>query len=102
MASLIIAVARLLVLGLVAMSAIVSMYAATNAVAVYTNHTVFTSGLMMVAAGALVNPLFCFLATYGLLRYSDVPVVEALALTLPACLAWCVAAARTLLAATAR
>ncbi len=98
----VIVAARGLLLVIVAVSGIVSIYEATNATAVYTNHTLFTAGLMMVAAAALVNPLFCFIAIYGLVRYADVSLGLALTLTLPACIAWCVAAGRGLLAATAR
>ena len=102
MSRFIISLAKVLVLAIVAISAIVSMYQATNAVAVYTEHTVFTSGLMMVVTAVLVNPLFCFIANYGLVRYADVPLAEALTLTLPACLAWCVVLGRGLLAAPPR
>ena len=102
MARIILTLPKMLLLGIVAISAIVSMYGATNAIAVYSDHSVFVSGLMMVAAAVLVNPLFCFIANYGLMHYADVPLGVALTLTLPACLAWCFVLGRSLIAAPPR
>lgn len=102
MSSFIISTTRVLLFAIVATSAIVSLYSAMNAVAVYTDHSSFTGGMLMIVAGVAINPLFCYVATYGLVRYLNMPLWEAMAITLPACLAWCVAATRTLLGSAAR
>ncbi len=102
MSSFVINLAKATLFGLVAMSAIVSLYSAINAIAVYSDHSVFVGGLAMVIAGVVINPLFCFIATYGLVRYVNVPLWEAVAITAPACLAWCTVATRTLLGFAAR
>ena len=50
-----------------AATAIVCLYAAINAIAVYTNHTVFVSGLAVILMAIAIGPLFCFIAAYGLI-----------------------------------
>lgn len=79
---------------LVAASGIVSMYAAVNAFSVYSNLNVFISGLLVILLGIAVGPLFCFIAAYGLVYFSDRSVPFAVAVVAPVLVAWCANAVR--------
>ena len=96
MAAVIINATKAIVFLVVGASAIVSMYAAINATSIYTNIDVFFSGLLVIAIGVLLGPLFCFIAGYGMIYFLDLPAGEAAVIVLPAFLAWCFIAVRTL------
>ena len=102
MAAFVISLAKGVVFVLLAASAILSLYAATHAMAVYTDVDVFLSGLAMILVGVALGPLFCFIAAYGLVNFLDLPTWEAVVLVAPALAGWCVAAARALGGAVAR
>lgn len=99
MAAFIINAAKVVAFLTVSLSAIVSMYSAVNAVAIHSNFNVFFSGLLTVVSGVIFGPLFCYIAGYGMVRYLDQPVSEAVVIVAPTLLAWCFAAGRTLLQA---
>ena len=73
-----------------------SLYAAVNAAAVYSNVDVFLSGLAMIVIGVVLGPFFCFVAVYGMVFDLDLPAGQAVAITAPAFLAWCVMAWRAI------
>ncbi len=95
MASLIIKFAKVVVFLAVVASAMVSLYSAVDAMAVHTDLSVFTSGLLVIIVGVPVGPLFCFVAGYGLVYFLGFPVWEAVLITAPVLIAWCVVAVRT-------
>ena len=94
MTSLVVNIAKLLLLLLVVGCAILSFYAAVNAINIHSGHNVFLSGIVAIGLAALLNPIFCFVAAWGMIRYLDVPAWIAISIVLPVGFAWCVAAAR--------
>ncbi len=95
-------ITKAIVFTVIAASAIVSLYAAVNALSVYTDIDVFLSGLVAIMIGVALGPLFCFIAVYGMVFYLDLPVGEAVVITAPAFVAWSFAAVRTLSGLVAR
>ena len=96
MASAIISLVKVAVFTIVVASGIVSLYAAVDAMSVYTDLNVFTAGLLVIVCAIVVAPLFCFVAGYGMVYYLDRPVRDAILITAPVLIAWCVAAVRLL------
>ena len=96
MASAIVNFAKVLAFLTISASGIVSLYAAVNAAAIYTNLTVFTAGLLVLVSAIVVAPLFCFIAGYGMVYYLDRPLRDAILITAPVLIAWCVSVARLL------
>ena len=96
MASAIINFVRVAAFLIVSASGIVSLYSAVNAMSVYTNLSVFTAGLLVLGFAIVVAPFFCFIAGYGMVYYLDRPVRDAILITAPVLVAWCVAALRLL------
>lgn len=89
---------KAIIFAAVSLSGIMSLYAATNAFSVYTNLDVFVSGLLVIGIAVLLNPLFCFIAGYGLVFYSDRTLPVAVAVVVPALVGWCAAVARLVFA----
>ncbi len=102
MASAIIAIAKSVVFLAVSVSAIVSLYAAMDAMAVYTDVNLFACGFLLIVIGVVLGPLFCFFAAYGLVLDLDVPLWQAVAIVAPVFLAWGVIAGRFLVGLVAR
>ena len=96
MAAAFINLTKVIVFVVVAASAILSLYSAVNAMAIYTDVNVFFSGIILVFVGVLMAPLFCFIAGYGFVYYLDRPVGHAILFTAPALIAWSFVAVRTL------
>ena len=96
MAAAFISLTKVIVFVIVAASAIVSLYSAVNAMAIYTDVNVFFSGLAIVFFGVFVGPLFSFIAGYGFVYYLDRPVGHAILFTAPALIAWSIVAVRIL------
>ncbi len=94
MAAAIITVARFTAFAIIAASAIVTLYAAVDAMAVYTDLSVFTAGLLILVCAVVAGPFFCFIAGYGLVYYLDFAVRDAILITAPVLIAWSVAVLR--------
>lgn len=90
--SAVLAVAKLVGFLLVSTCAIVSFYAATHAIDINTQLTLFFAGLLALAIGIFAGPLYCLIGYVGLSQYLAFSPLGAVLLLIPVLAAWCVLA----------